>query len=146
MDLWVSRGMRCEKPPRAEIPNSLVWLLGSCAVLTNFVITLYWEVQWTCGFFHWKANFKMVPWSTQSAPELLVLKSYDQIIMKVRTCPNWLSELMCTDLSEFVRTELAGSSLSELIYLFLFLCFLSVYSCTTPLTYIPKYNQCRTFR
>jgi hypothetical protein len=58
-----------------------------------------------------------------------------------------MSELIVRiDLSELVRTELARSSLSELIHLFLLLWFLSVYSCTTPLTYIPKYNQCKTFR
>jgi hypothetical protein len=65
--------------------------IGSCAVFTNLVITLYWEVQWACGFLHWKVNFKMVPWSTHAPLELWVFKSYDQLIMKVRTCPNWLS-------------------------------------------------------
>jgi hypothetical protein len=65
------------------------------AVFTNLVITLYWEVQWTCGLLHCKADFKMVSWSTHAAPELSRFKSYDQIIIKVRTCLNWLSELIC---------------------------------------------------
>jgi hypothetical protein len=100
LDLWVSGVIRCERPPRAEISNSLVWLLGSCAVFTNLVITLYWEDQWTCGLLHWNVNFNTVPWSTLAAPELSIFKSYDQIIMKVRTCPNWLSELIGPDLSK----------------------------------------------
>jgi hypothetical protein len=58
-----------------------------------------------------------------------------------------MSELIVrTNLSELVRTDLAESSLSKLIHLFLLLCFLSVYNCTTSLTYIPKYNQFRTIR
>jgi hypothetical protein len=58
-----------------------------------------------------------------------------------------MSELIVlTDMSELVRTELVESSLSEQINLFLLLYFLSMNSCATPLTYVPKYNQCRRFR
>jgi hypothetical protein len=111
--------------PEINSRGGLVWLLTFCAASTKSVIKFYWEVQWTCGFLHWKVDFRNVPWSTHAALELSGFKSYYQIIMKVRTCPNWLSEL---------------------IYMVLFHCFLSLYSCTTPLTYIPKYNQCRIFR
>jgi hypothetical protein len=81
MDLWFSRVMLREKPRPTKIPNSLVWLFGSCAVFTKSVTTLYCKVQWTCGFFHCRANFKTVPWSTHTALELSGFNSYDISIM-----------------------------------------------------------------
>jgi hypothetical protein len=129
--------------PEINSRGALAWLLTFYAASTKSVITLYWEVQWTCGLFHWKVDFKTVPWSTHAAPKLSGFKSYDQIIMKVRTCPNWCVRTCLNWLSEL---NLLVHPLSELIHLVLLLCFISVYSCTTPLTYIPKYNQCRTFR
>jgi hypothetical protein len=75
----------------AEIKSrgALAWLLTFCAASTKSIITFYWEVQWTCCFLHWKVDFKAVSWSTHAAPNLSGFKSYDQIIMQVRTCPNW---------------------------------------------------------
>jgi hypothetical protein len=66
-----------------------MWLLASCAVFIKSVITIYWDVQWTCGFLPWKLMFKAVPWSTHRSPELSGFKIYDRIIMQVRNCPNW---------------------------------------------------------
>jgi len=45
MDLGVSEVIVAQKSPRTGIPWSLAWLLAFCAVSTNSVITLYWEVQ-----------------------------------------------------------------------------------------------------
>jgi hypothetical protein len=117
MDLWVSGVMLREKPPRTEISNSLVWLLGSCAVFTKSVITIYWEVQWTCVFLYWKVDFNTVSWNTHGAPELSGFKSYDQIIIQVRTCPNW-SVWTC------LNWILLDHPWSELIHLFLLLCYI----------------------
>jgi hypothetical protein len=59
--------------------------LTICATSTKSVITLYWEVQWTCGLWHWKVHFKHVPSSTCGAPETSQPKSYGRFIMQVRT-------------------------------------------------------------
>jgi hypothetical protein len=75
--------------PEINSRGGLAWLLTFCAASTKSGITFYWEIQWTCGFLHWKVDFKTVPWSTHAALELSGFKSYDQIIMQVRTCPNW---------------------------------------------------------
>jgi hypothetical protein len=120
--------------PEMNSRGELAWLLTFCTASTKYVITFYWEVQWTCTFLHGNDEFKTVPWSTQAAPELSGFKSYKQIIMQVRTCPNWLSELIRPNLSEL---NLLVHPWFELIHLVLLLCFLSMYSCTTPLTYIP---------
>jgi hypothetical protein len=47
MNLGVSKVIVAKKPPQTGIPWSLAWLLPFCAVSTNSVITLYWEVQMT---------------------------------------------------------------------------------------------------
>jgi hypothetical protein len=137
--------------PKINSQGGLAWLLTFYAASTESVITPYWAVKWTCGFLHLKVDFKMVPWSTHAGPELSGVKIYDQIIMQVRTCPNWSVRTCLNWLSKLIRPNLSELNLlvhpwSELIHFILLLCFLSVYSCTTPLTYIPKYNQCRTFR
>jgi hypothetical protein len=89
--------------PEINSRGGLAWLLAFCAGSTKSMITFYWEVQWTCGFLHSKVDFKTVPLSTHAAPELSGFKSYDQIIMQARTCPNWSVRTCPNWLSELIR-------------------------------------------
>jgi hypothetical protein len=88
--------------PEINSRGGLAWLLTFCEASTKSVITFYWEVQWTCGFLHWKLDFKTIPWSTHVARELSGFKSYDQIIMKVQTCPNWSTWFFFIDSSHCI--------------------------------------------
>jgi hypothetical protein len=44
--------------PEINSRGGLTWLLTFCAPSTKSVTTIYWEVQWTCSFLHWKVDFK----------------------------------------------------------------------------------------
>jgi hypothetical protein len=78
--------------PEINSRGGLAWLLTFYAASTKSVITLYWKVQWTCGFLHCKVDFKHVPSSTRGAPETSRLKSYGRFIMQVLTGMKWRSK------------------------------------------------------
>jgi hypothetical protein len=104
--------------PEINSRGGLAWLLTFCAASTKSVITFYCYVQWTLGFLHWKIDFKTVRWSTHSAPYLLGFKSYDQISMQVRTCPNWLSELICRTCPNWTCWFILGPNWSTWFFFF----------------------------
>jgi hypothetical protein len=61
MDLRVFEVMVNQKSRRTEIPRSLAWLLVFCAVSTQSVIAIYWEVQMTCVLLRWKVELIVFP-------------------------------------------------------------------------------------